>query len=215
MCSFPAYSTSAPRNGSAAEDCVVETPSEDMADVSSKGLLPQLIDLLYAFAEGQKLLASKVRDARVEHTRHSTSLVESQNDSFDDSIILGIASPNASITTPKSSTDNGVCDKGRTSPKAFSNDSPPEPNMGVITTPVSAMVPEERSSSDPPAATVTHAGPAGDPSSETHVQTDRLGAARIDGEATAAPLNRDYNFFDELDTRLAGLHDSPDWSGDQ
>jgi hypothetical protein len=28
--------------------------------------------------------------------------------------------------------------------------------------------------------------------------------------AIAAPVNRDYNYFDELDARLADLHDSPD-----
>jgi len=185
-----------------------------MSDVPSEGLLPQLIDLLYALTEGQKLLSSKVRDARVEHTRRSTSLVERQNDSFDDLGASGTASRNALLTTRESPTDNDAWDAGQTSPNAFSNGSPPEPNMGVITAPANAMVPEERSSSDPPAVTVTHAGPAGDPSSETHVQTDRLDPAHLDGEETAAPLNRDYNFFDDLDARLAGLDDSPDKSGD-
>ena len=48
----------------------VSSRSEDVTDFSSKGLLPQLIDVLHALTEGQELLSRKVREARLEHYRH-------------------------------------------------------------------------------------------------------------------------------------------------
>jgi len=215
MCSFPVYPTSAPPNASMPGDCAVTTRSEDMTDSSSKGLLPQLIDLLHALTEGQELLTSRVRDAMLESTCHPSPGVERRGEPCDGPRSLMVPSPDASIATRREAPrDNVDLGPGPTSASGFENGSLPEPSNGVRAAPVSGMASEETPPSDPPAAVVTHAGPPGDPSNEAHIQTGRLNSTQDGGEATAAPLNRDYNFFDELDARLAGLHNAPDGSGE-
>jgi hypothetical protein len=65
---------------------------------------------------------------------------------------------------------------------------------------VSGTVADAAAPSTPPAANVTDVESA-DLASETSGRTDWPDSAQT-GETTTAP-NRDYNFFDELDERLA------------
>jgi hypothetical protein len=60
---------------------------------------------------------------------------------------------------------------------------------------------------------MTDVGTPADLSSGPSDPTDRIDSAPP-VETTTASLNRDYNFFDELDSRLADLQDAPDRSGD-
>ena len=217
MSSSPAYLTSAPfgglSNGDGADiGSPVTARSEDGIDVPSKGLLPQLIDVLHALTEGQELLSRKVRDARLEHACHSSLAAERRPDDtpsdFAAQHVLVGTSPIASLGirqgTPKNNVELGA---GPTSVNGNGNGngngSLPEPSTGISATPVSATVPVASSPSNPPAAIVTHAGTPADPSSET-TRTDWLNSARPI-ETNTAPLNRDYNYFDELDARLADL----------
>jgi len=62
--------------------------------------------------------------------------------------------------------------------------------------------------------TSPNAGTPADPSNETSTRTDWLNSARPGVETTTAQSNRDYNFFDELDARLADLQDPPGRPGD-
>ncbi len=192
--------------------------SEDMTDISSKGLLPQLIDVLHALTEGQELLSRKVRDARLEQTCHSAPVVErcpqAEPSDFASPRSFEVASLNASIGVRREPpTDNVELGAGLTSVNGFGNGSLPEPSIGVSAAPASATIPEAASPSNPPAAIVTHAGTHADLSSETSARTNWLNSAGP-GETTTAPANRDYNFFEELDAKLADLQDPADRSGD-
>jgi hypothetical protein len=55
---------------------LLTTRSEEVTDVTTKGLLPQLIDVLQALSEGQELLSRKIREATLEHTCRSAPVVE-------------------------------------------------------------------------------------------------------------------------------------------
>ncbi len=225
MCSSPAYPTSTPLGGSmtggrAAVGGQATARRNDAADISSKGLLPQLIDVLRALTEGQVSLARRVRDARLECTCHSAPDVEryTQAEASD------FAAPRSFVgTSPKTSleirreppTDNVELTAGPRSDDGNGNGSLPEPSIGVSSAPVSVAISEATSPtpSNPPAPIVTRADTPADPSSDTSAQTDWLNSAWPD-ETTTAPSNRDYNFFDELDARLADLQGPADRSGD-
>jgi hypothetical protein len=184
-----------------------------VTDISSKGLLPQLIDVLHALAEGQELLSRKVRNARLEHNDHMTLFVQTCRQSeFSDFAgprpFVGNG-PTTSIGTLRGHpSDNVELGAGPTSIESFSNGSSPE-SIGSSAVSASATVPEAASPSNPPAASVTHAGAA----PETPARTDWLNSVPP-GETTTAPLNRDYNFFDALDAKLADLQDAVDPMGD-
>ena len=223
MCSSPAYPTSTPLGGSMTEDLEafgspVTARREDAADISSKGLLPQLIEVLHALIEGQDSLSRKVRDTRFEYTCHLTPGDERcpQAESSDLAAPCSFVgtSPNGSIEVPREYPPDSVeLGAGPTSGNGVGNGSLPEPSEGVSAAPVSATVPEAASPSNPLGVTVTHACTPADRSSEMPAPTDRPNSARPIESATA-PLNRDYNFFDELDARLANLQDPADRSGD-
>ena len=133
----------------------------DVIDASSKGLLPQLIDVIHTLTEGQDALTRKVRDAWIEFSYRSASYGESQLQ----------AEPSDSVFA----------------------ESLPGPVVELI----------------PDAGAVTRA-PLGRANESSG--TEWLNSA-ANGELTVAPGNRDYNFFDELDARLADLHDAADQPG--
>ncbi len=223
MCSSPAYPISAPLGGfmtgdRAAMGGPVTPRSEDMTEISFKGLLPQLIDVLHALTEGQELLSRKIREARLEGTCDSSSVVErclqaEPSDFAAPRSFVG-TSPSASIGIDRESpTDDVEPGGGTTTVNGFGNGSLAEPNTGASAAPVCATIPEAAPPSSPPAATVTHAGTSADLLSETSARIDWLNST-LPGEATRAPSNRDYNFFDELDARLADRQDPVDRSGE-
>ena len=196
----------------------VSTRSEDVADFSSKGLLPQLIDVLHALTEGQELLSRKVREARLEHYRHTEPVADGRLQSEPSHLLTPRTfvgtDPHASIGTrrePRS--DNMEIDVGPTSVNDFGNGPWLDPSIGASTAPVTSTDPEATSPPTPPAAIVTYADTPADVPTEASVQTDWPDPAPPNGTTTAS-LNRDYNFFDELDARLADLQNPTDRSED-
>lgn len=219
MCSPPAGPTSAPLGGSMIEDRAVvdhsgTARSEDLSDISSKGLLPQLIDVLHALAEGQELLSRRIRDAKVDYARDSVPVVErcpraESSDVATPHSLVG-ASPAASIgIRSEAPTDKGDLGPGPPSVNGYADGSSPEPSTGATAATVNLTVPEAAPPSNPPVAIVTPT----DLSREAAARTDWLNPALPDDTATEA-LNRNYNFFDELDARLADLQDPAGRSDD-
>ena len=219
----PAYSTLAPSGGSTTRDTAVfcgpvSAPSEDVSHLPSKGLLPELIDVLHALTEGQELLTRKVRDATVEHGCHSVPVVErcrrAESSDCDARRTSVVTSANASVgmRSERTSDKTELGARGSTSVDNSGNGSLPEPSMGDSAAPVNATV-HAPSPSIPPLPIVTDVGSPNHLSHGTPVRADELNSAQSD-ETTSESLNRDYNFFDELDARLADLPDPADQLGD-
>jgi hypothetical protein len=174
-------------------------------------LLPQLIDVLHALTEGQEFLSRKVRDARLDYTSHSARIVGTcrpvEPSDFAASGSFVGASPFGSIEIRRElSTDKVDLGAGPTSVNGFGNGSLPDRSIEVSAVPRNTTIPEAAPPCNPPAAIVADAGTPADHSSEPSARSDWLNLARP-GETSTAPLNRDYNFFDELDSRLADLQD--------
>jgi hypothetical protein len=195
----------------------VSSRSEDAADFSSKGLLPQLIDVLRALTEGQELLSRKVRETRLEHNRHTDPVIEGRRqtgppDPLRPRTFVG-SGPDASIGLRRGPPSDSIeLIVGPTSVSGFGTGPWPEQSLGA-SEPVASTVPEASSPFNPPATIVTHADTLAAYSSESSARTDWLDTAPP-GETTSGSLNRDYNFFDELDARLADLRRPIDRSKD-
>jgi hypothetical protein len=156
--------------------------SEDLTDISFKGLLPQLIDVLTALAEGQELLSRKIRDAKLAYSGDSNPVVNSMHAATSDIAIPDPLTGGTSFSSSlpiraQSPTDQGDLGAGRPSGNGDGNGSSPRPSSGT------------------------------DLSSAATARTDWLNSS--DDTGTDA-LNYNYNFFDELDARLADLHDPGD-----
>ena len=203
-----AYSTPAPVDGSMTVESgaicgPVAARSMDGPDIASKGLLPQLIDVLHALTEGQELLSLKVRNARLGHSGQVTPITEvppqpTRSDLTDSGTLLG-SDPTALIGTLQGQPSTEIAELGAasTSTDGLGNGSLPEP-IGVPAASMSGAVPAALTEpAVAPAAIVI--------SSERHDLTDRLVDPQQTSDATGTSLNHDYNFFDELDSRLADL----------
>ena len=172
------------------------------------------IDVLHALAEGQEMLSRRIRDAKLDYARDSVPVVDRcpQAESSDTATphSLAGASPTASIgIRSEAPTDKGDLGPGPPSVNGDAGGSSPEPSTGTTAATVNLTVPETAPPSNPPAAIVTPT----DLSREATARTDWLNSALPDDTATEA-LNRNYNFFDELDARLADLQDPADRSDD-
>jgi hypothetical protein len=171
----------------------VSARSEAVADSSSKGLLPQLIDVLRALAEGQEQLLRKIREAKLENSSFSVHVVDRY---------------------PQAEADNRAL-RGPTSANGPVNGSSSEPGIEPSVGRGPATAAGGPPLSNPLTETQTDVGPAADLSSEMSPRSEGLDSARH-GETTTAvgTRNHNYNFFDELDARLADLQESARRSGD-
>ncbi len=222
MCSSLTDSTSVPMGSLATRDRATRSDPltvriEDSTDMSDKGLLPQLIDLLHALTEGQEMLSRKVRDAALEGTRRPAAVDGrwAQTEPSDPAVpgsYLGVSLNASGRTRREPPTDDVAVDAGRTSVGAFGDAPLPKTNLDGSAAPVSAAAPQATSPSSPAAGVATRATTPD--LSETSTGTDRLNSRVPGGETSMSPSNRDYNFFDELDARLADLQDPPDRFGD-
>ena len=189
--------------------------SEDVTEISSKGLLPQLIDVLHALTDGHESLSRKLRDARLEYSCHSALVVgrcRGVEQFASPHSSLG-TSPNRSIEIHREPPTNKVeLVPGPSSVNGFSNGSVPEPSNEAPAVHLSATLPEA-SPPNPPAAVVSQGGTPVDNSRETSARTNPYNSPSP-RETTTAPVDHDYNFFDELDARLADLQDPADRSDD-
>ncbi len=181
---------------------------EELSDTSSMGLLPQLIDVLLAFTEGQSSLSRKIRDARLEYSSDSSPAVEKYPQAgtsrFEPLRSIVGTCLNASVEVlqaPRSNVDFGI---GPPLTNGFGNGSLPDPRVRVSAAPTCATPSVAAAPSTPPAAIVARRDTLAELSSKAPVPTDEHNSARS-AEPTTARLNRDYNFFDELDARLAHL----------
>ncbi len=182
-----------------------------------KACSPKLIEVLHALIEGQELLAGRLRDARLEHTCHAATDIERRPQAEPSAFVADSfveKSRRGSIgIRPEPPTDAIDLGGGPTSVNGSRNGSLPEPSFGVTSGPLSAGGPEAPSRSNPPEAIVTHGGTPADLSNGASARAEWLNSA-APGETAAVSASRDYNFFDELDARLADLQDPSDRPGD-
>ncbi len=210
MHTSPAYPTSVPSSDVVARDnpaidARIEARRQDATAGFPVGLIPQLIDVLHILTEGQSFLSGKIRAARLDESDHSIPNVE-QLDRFQIPVEQSVVGRNsASLETPRPRPAERTGFYGQaTRVSTISVDCPSVPGLdfgGTVASP--ASVPGSAPSSDPTRINIKEAGRS---SSGPHVDSVPLEPATPDG-TTALRLHRDYNFFDELDARLATLQD--------
>jgi hypothetical protein len=171
------------------------------------GLIPQLIDVLHILTEGQELLSHKIRTARLNESRDPVPIVE-QIERFEIPAVRPIVdNGSATVEKPPTPPSEDIEFDGETTPANFfgmDRRSDPGIEAGGADIPP-AGVPDSTSPSDSPA--VTSADAMGDPSSASVVQSVPLDSVPPAETTTTSSLRRDYNFFDELDAKLASLQD--------
>jgi hypothetical protein len=184
--------------------------NEKTVDAPSIGLVPQLIAVLQAFTEGQQLLSLKLRQAQTDYVGDNAHTVDGclQAQLHYTSNALSYRSEGSGVASKTAhTTPTGVVDLGSVAPssKVFDNQGLPEPgheSPSPATAPVVASDPAL--SSMPATGNATEADLPADHSVDTSAPNDRPNALLV-REPPASPVNRDYNFFDELDARLAEL----------
>lgn len=181
-----------------------------MADISSKGLLPQLTDLLHALAESHELLLSKVQTVRLGHI----DVVHPASSDSPHGPFLGFVDPRPSaLVDTKTST---TVHAHRASPIEEIVDIKPSTEP----TRLASCGPDVGADFVAEGAQLTHAGTPGPSVESTDVVTLRhdMDAGIPVSTSTpeppvdvhpdpmgADPEDRNYNFFDELDAKLAHL----------
>ncbi len=189
-----------------------------MTDMSSKGLHPQLTDVLEALTNSHELLLLKLRSVRLELV-HDGSAVISQlpllTERFD-SKGPGIAEAVAArpVTRAEDKPDLPA-DADQPGPSTDSRESStgshpharPESDLDSHIEPVEFAA---QNTAHAPASITTftrrdedHDAPAGSPGTVESAQPSYL------DESEANFANRNYNFFDDLDDQLAELDDDP------
>jgi hypothetical protein len=172
-----------------AVDARMETRRQDTTEGFPVGLIPQLIDVLHILTEGQGLLSGKLRAARLDESSHSCRHV--------------VGSSSTPFEIPRARpAEHGELDGETTRANSFGMNYPSDPGADVgdpVASP--ASVPESAPSSDSP--TTINARVTNEPVAHSVSLESEASAG-----TSASPLHRDYNFFDELDAKLASLQDS-------
>jgi hypothetical protein len=185
-----------------------------MTDVSTKGLLPQLTDVLHALADSHALLLSKIQSVRLEHISADYSEVEmieeSSGAALGDEVDLVSPTLVDQKTSPKLEVPGAIpideVESSRSSNRIASSEFETSPSRAVAATDQADQV-----ATSPSPASAEMVTPHGDLVATVSTQTPSLPdgseAQHVD-PAGAGSENRNYNFFDELDARLAGLGDA-------
>jgi hypothetical protein len=195
--------------------------AQALTDASSKGLFPQLTDVLCALSQSHAKLLSKVQSLRLEHTEATPSGLNLVEESAKNSLIgVSAVSRLPELVEAKASP---VREASRTN--SIDGPEPAELPIGFVGSefdrPPEAMTKSDvevqgadgrdtplistLSEGEPPpqqqmdAVVSTHTSPQPD-------RRDRREAAQSHPKR-AESEGRNYNFFDELDDRLAGLGD--------
>jgi hypothetical protein len=196
-----------------------------VTDVSSKGLIPQLTDLLYALADSHELLLFKLQDVRRQRNDAGRMIIDQPFHT--ESIDLADSRLPARVDTPALA-DTMTGEKNGAQHVTLTDEirRVPEPaDLASTRSDVSPVVGDDRTSrAQPETPSPSHA-----PSEIVMLRRDRdtgtpaqpltppepsadVGRQRTDG----ASADRNYNFFDELDARLThvrSLDTGPDERG--
>jgi hypothetical protein len=187
-----------------------------LTDASTKGLFPQLTDVLYALAESHAMLLSKVRGLRLEQPNSAPSVSHLMEASANRLIGLSEVLRLPELVDVKASP---MLEASRTIPIDEA-----EPGVILISSVGSEFdrLPEATTKSDIEVqgadsrdTQLRSSTSEGEP---TQGQIDTVGSAHapnqpdpFDGAQSHAERaeseGRNYNYFDELDARLAGLGD--------
>jgi hypothetical protein len=177
----------------------------------SRGLVPQLVDLLHALTASQELLTHRVRNAHLELLGlHPSGVDESWQTQPLDPVEPQLASTAGAISTPTydlCEPFSADTDEARKAPSALAvaaSDSDPSVKGNGVSVhhhvvPAPITWPERIASVKDDALEKERTQPK-------DFQTTRRDTTGLE------PENRNYNFFDELDARLADLGDSEDES---
>lgn len=181
-----------------------------MTHTSSKGLLPQLVEVLQALADSQELLMHKVRDVRLENMGVHSAAPESPGSE---------ASPGrkpARAHTPARVVWNPAPPHERT--ELFSSRNTEATQLGaeadsilvhrVVESPIVNDLPDVATSLE--ASRATRAPVEGVQNALHKMRLQQPSGSETTRQSVADALNakRDYNFFDELDIRLGDLSSS-------
>ena len=180
--------------------------AQDVTDASTKGLLPQLTDVLHALTDSHALLLSKIQSVRLKHISvmypEMELLRETSDVELDTYVDVRKRSRVDTGTWPMSEMRGPLLinevDSNRTA-SGF------ESSPGFV---VAAAEPPDQIATSPSPASAGIVNSSGDSiagfSSQTPLFSD--GDDAQPGDSTGNEWeNRSYNFFDELDARLAGL----------
>jgi len=126
---------------------------------------------------------------------------------------LGASSDATVGTRREPPRDNVEAAAGRKTIGGLGDGPLPKPKVDGSAPPVGATA-QLATSPSSPASGIANAAVMPNDLPESSPRTDGLDSAVPGGETPRSPSNRDYNFFDELDARLADLQVSPDRTGD-
>jgi hypothetical protein len=189
-----------------------------LTDTSTKGLFPQLTEVLFALADSHARLLSKVQGLRLEQTGSAPSVL-----SFSDTPTHALIEPlaGAHLSQRIDMTTSPISDPPRQLP-IDQTEPIDEPSRmvaaqfdSIADTKANQHVQEHgpesvvaSGESEPPQSHIDMAGSAHTPPHSGPL--DRFETVEADPTRETS-AERDYNFFDDLDTRLSGLGDqSPD-----
>jgi hypothetical protein len=163
------------------------------------------------------MLLSKVQSLRLEHTNGALPVVNliaaSEDNSIGKPVDLRPPPPVEAVTSPISLEQprtipvyelNSTSSPSEITSSVFDRTPHAAANDYVVDPDADRLVTSPRPTSDEIAAPRDRIDPI--ISTQTHAQADRL-EAEVSESTHAESENRDYNFFDELDSRLAGLGD--------
>jgi hypothetical protein len=189
-------------------DAPIETRRQDATDGISIGLIPQLIHVLHILTEGQELLSRKIQEAKLDEASRSFSAVAHLNRFQIPTRQPVVGSDTTPFEPPSTPTTKHSESDGETTPAntfgiAWPADLSTEVHSGA---PSSPSDPDSAPASDSQA--IVNATAPSEPMSVPKVDSVQKESAAPAG-TTESPLHRDYNFFDELDARLASLQDPP------
>jgi hypothetical protein len=179
-----------------------------VTDVSTKGLLPQLTDVLRALTDSHALLLSKIQSVRLEQISAVHPVVEVHGEFSRFQVDLPTQSMVSTTTSPMIEVPEAVHHEAGTGASSSQIESSEfEISSGahlaaindtdhMMTSPSPAAEVAPPHDDSVPSVSVGGASPPDEREAQQEQATD------VDSE------NRNYNFFDELDARIAGLGDA-------
>jgi hypothetical protein len=188
-----------------------------VTDFSSKGLLPQLTDVLEALTSSHELLLLKLQSVRFQHVRDDSAMIShlpARAQRFD-SKGLGLSAPITPRPQTRGEDQPGLsadADQPVPSTDSMESSTGSHPHARPKSDPVSDIEPVDFAGQSTRApASITALTRRDDDRSafaESPTTIDPEQPSYLD-ESEANLANRNYNFFDELDDQLAGLDDKP------